>query len=55
MHRSLSIAFTGSGGAGAMTAGQTLLDAAARAGYYGVMTRSLGPQIRGGEAAAFLR
>lgn len=55
MSRSLSIAFTGSGGAGAMTAGQTLLDAAARAGYYGFMTRSLGPQIRGGEAAALLR
>jgi 2-oxoglutarate ferredoxin oxidoreductase subunit alpha len=55
MSRSISIAFTGSGGAGAMTAGQALLDAAARAGYYGFMTRSLGPQIRGGEAAALLR
>lgn len=55
MSRSISIAFTGSGGAGAITAGQTLLDAAARAGYYGFMTRSLGPQIRGGEAAALLR
>lgn len=38
-----------------MTAGQMLLDAAANAGYQGMMTRSLGPQIRGGEAAAFLR
>jgi len=52
---SISIAFTGAGGAGVMTAGQMLLDTAAKAGYYGLMTRSSGPQIRGGEAAAFLR
>lgn len=52
---SVSIAITGAGGAGVMTAGEMLLDAAAKAGYYGLMTRSSGPQIRGGEAAAFLR
>ncbi|MGO9772587.1 MAG: 2-oxoacid:acceptor oxidoreductase subunit alpha [Roseiarcus sp.] len=52
---SLSIALTGSGGAGVMTAGQTLLDAAASSGFYGLMTRSTGPQIRGGEAAAMIR
>lgn len=52
---SISIALLGSGGAGVMTAGQMLLDAAARSGYYGLMTRSVGPQIRGGEAAALLR
>jgi 2-oxoglutarate ferredoxin oxidoreductase subunit alpha len=38
-----------------MTAGNMLLEAAARAGYYALMTRSSGPQIRGGEAAALLR
>lgn len=38
-----------------MTAGNMLLEAAARAGYYALMTRSSGPQIRGGEAAAMLR
>ena len=38
-----------------MTAGNMLLEAAAFAGYYGIMTRSSGPQIRGGEAAALLR
>ena len=38
-----------------MTAGEVLLDAAARAGFYGLMTRSTGPQIRGGEAAAMVR
>jgi 2-oxoglutarate ferredoxin oxidoreductase subunit alpha len=32
-----------------------LLDAAGRAGYYALMTRSSGPQIRGGEAAAMVR
>ncbi len=52
---SVSLVFVGSGGAGAMTSGTMLLDAAARAGWYGVMTRSLGPQILGGEAAALLR
>ncbi|MBC8158612.1 MAG: 2-oxoacid:acceptor oxidoreductase subunit alpha [Alphaproteobacteria bacterium] len=54
-HGSVSIALTGSGGSGVMTAGQMALDAAAGAGYQGMMTRSMGPQIRGGEAAAFLR
>jgi 2-oxoglutarate ferredoxin oxidoreductase subunit alpha len=53
--RSHSFAVVGSGGAGVMTAGHMLLDAAARAGLYGVMSRSSGPQIRGGEAAALVR
>ena len=51
----LSVVLTGSGGAGVMTAGQTLLDAVTGSGLYGLMTRSTGPQIRGGEAAAMLR
>ncbi len=51
----VSIAITGAGGAGVMTAAQMLLDAAATAGLYGLMARSSGPQIRGGEVAAFLR
>jgi 2-oxoglutarate/2-oxoacid ferredoxin oxidoreductase subunit alpha len=50
-----SIVLVGSGGAGVMTAGNMLLEAAAHAGYYALMTRSSGPQIRGGEAAAMLR
>lgn len=52
---SVSIALAGSGGAGVMTAGSMLLDAAAHAGFYGLMGRTSGPQIRGGEAAALLR
>ena len=38
-----------------MTAGTLLLSAAAKAGAYGLMVRTSGPQIRGGEAAALLR
>jgi 2-oxoglutarate ferredoxin oxidoreductase subunit alpha len=53
--RSVSVVLAGSGGAGVMTAGNMLLEAAAHAGYYALMTRSSGPQIRGGEAAAMLR
>lgn len=52
---SVTLALVGSGGAGVMTAGQMLLDAAANVGWYGMMSRSTGPQIRGGEAAAFVR
>jgi 2-oxoglutarate/2-oxoacid ferredoxin oxidoreductase subunit alpha len=52
---SLSIAIAGSGGSGVMTAGTLLLDAAAQAGLFGLMVRTSGPQIRGGEAAALLR
>jgi 2-oxoglutarate ferredoxin oxidoreductase subunit alpha len=38
-----------------MTAGSMLLEAAAQSGWYGLMVRSSGPQIRGGEAAALVR
>ncbi|MGC8475608.1 MAG: 2-oxoacid:acceptor oxidoreductase subunit alpha [Acetobacteraceae bacterium] len=51
----LALAITGAGGAGAMRAGEILLAAAGRAGLFGRMTRAMGPQIRGGEAAALLR
>ncbi len=52
---SVSLAIIGSGGAGAMRAGEILLDVAAKTGFFGLMTRAMGPQIRGGEAAALLR
>jgi 2-oxoglutarate/2-oxoacid ferredoxin oxidoreductase subunit alpha len=52
---SVSFAIVGTGGAGAITAGSILLEAAGRAGYYGLLNRLVGPQIRGGEAAALLR
>lgn len=53
--RPLALAVTGSGGSGALTAGMILLAAVARAGLYGLLTRAVGPQIRGGESAAMLR
>jgi 2-oxoglutarate ferredoxin oxidoreductase subunit alpha len=53
--QSISIALAGSGGSGVMTAGTLLLNAAAKAGLYGLMVRTSGPQIRGGEAAALVR
>ena len=52
---SVSLVIAGSGGAGVVTAGSLLLDAAAKAGWYALMSRSSGPQIRGGEAATMLR
>ncbi len=51
----LSVAVTGSGGSGAVTTGLILLEAAGAMGLYGMMARSAGPQIRGGESAALLR
>ncbi len=54
-HHATMLAITGSGGSGAVTAGLILLSAIARAGGYGLLTRSAGPQIRGGESAAMLR
>ncbi len=52
---SLSVALLGSGGAGVLTAGALVTEIAARSGWYGFITRSVGPQIRGGEAAALVR
>ncbi|NNJ77741.1 MAG: 2-oxoacid:acceptor oxidoreductase subunit alpha [Xanthomonadales bacterium] len=51
----ISIAVTGSGGAGSITAGELLLSLAGKNGCFGMMRRSFGPQIRGGEAAALVR
>ncbi len=52
---SISVAFVGSGGAGVLTSGRLLLEAACAAGWHGLFTRCVGPQIRGGEAAALVR
>ena len=52
---SISLAIIGSGGAGALTTVDSLLETAAAAGWQGLFTRTMGPQIRGGEAAGLLR
>ncbi len=51
----VSFAVVGTGGKGAITAGAILLEAAGKSGWHGLLTRSVGPQIRGGEAAALVR
>lgn len=51
----VSVAILGSGGAGALTASNFLLEAASGTGWNGLLTRTVGPQIRGGEAAGLVR
>lgn len=51
----LTLAISGSGGAGAISTGEMLLRIAARNGYFGLLKKTFSPQIRGGEAAAILR
>src|SRR5690606_39585913 len=41
--------------AGALTVGNLLFETAAKVGWFGTFTRTLGPQIRGGESAAMVR
>jgi 2-oxoglutarate ferredoxin oxidoreductase subunit alpha len=45
----------GAGGDGVISAGEALMSAAARGGYRAIMTKSYGPQIRGGESSFRLR
>ena len=42
---SISIAIVGSGGAGALTTADSLFETASAAGWHGLFTRTLGPQI----------
>jgi 2-oxoglutarate/2-oxoacid ferredoxin oxidoreductase subunit alpha len=55
MNTDLVIGMAGSGGDGIVSAGESLLTAAALVGYHGVLTKSFGPQIRGGESSFRLR
>ncbi len=45
----------GSGGDGIVSAGESLITAAALEGYHAIMTKSFGSQIRGGESSCRLR
>jgi 2-oxoglutarate ferredoxin oxidoreductase subunit alpha len=51
----LLIGMAGAGGDGVMSAGDSLMTAAARDGYHAIMTKSFGSQIRGGESSFRLR
>jgi 2-oxoglutarate ferredoxin oxidoreductase subunit alpha len=55
MRHDLIIGIAGAGGDGVISAGESLISAAALEGLYGIMTKSFGPQIRGGEASCRLR
>jgi len=55
MRTNLVFGMAGSGGDGIVSAGDSLLQAAAAEGYHGVMTKSFGSQIRGGESSCRVR
>ncbi len=52
--RTITVSVSGSGGSGAVTIGLVLLKSIANVGFYGYMSRSSGPQIRGGESSVIL-
>ncbi|HEX7481046.1 MAG TPA: 2-oxoacid:acceptor oxidoreductase subunit alpha [Polyangiales bacterium] len=55
MSSDIVIGMAGSGGDGIVSAGESLMTALAHEGYYALMTKSFGPQIRGGESSCRLR
>jgi len=55
MRQDLIIGIAGAGGDGVVSAGESLITAAALEGFHGLMTKSFGSQIRGGEASCRLR
>jgi 2-oxoglutarate ferredoxin oxidoreductase subunit alpha len=55
MTQDLIIGIAGAGGDGVVSAGESLITAAALEGFHGIMTKSFGSQIRGGEASCRLR
>ena len=55
MSNNLIIGIAGAGGDGVVSAGESLITAAALEGYHALMTKSFGSQIRGGEASCRLR
>ncbi|MGE5126783.1 MAG: 2-oxoacid:acceptor oxidoreductase subunit alpha, partial [Betaproteobacteria bacterium] len=55
MSDDLVIGMAGSGGDGIVSAGEAMITAAASTGYHAVLTKSFGPQIRGGESSCRVR
>jgi 2-oxoglutarate ferredoxin oxidoreductase subunit alpha len=55
MKDDLIIGMAGSGGDGIVSAGESLITAAAMEGYYAILTKSFGSQIRGGESSCRIR
>jgi len=55
MTTDLILGMAGSGGDGIVSAGDSLMTALALSGYHAMLTKSFGPQIRGGESSFRLR
>jgi 2-oxoglutarate ferredoxin oxidoreductase subunit alpha len=55
MKRDICVGFVGAGGAGVVSCGEMLIQAAANEGLSAMATMSFGPQIRGGESSSKLR
>lgn len=55
MAKDLIIGMAGAGGDGIVSAGESLITATALDGYNAMMTKSFGPQIRGGESSFRIR
>ncbi len=55
MIKDLVIGMAGSGGDGIVSAGESMMTALALEGYYAQLSKSFGPQIRGGESSFRLR
>ena len=55
MSSNLIIGMAGSGGDGIVSAGDAFMAAAGSGGYHALLTKSFGPQIRGGESSCRLR
>ncbi len=55
MRTDLVFGMAGSGGDGILSAGESLIAAAAAEGYHAIMTKSFGSQIRGGESSCRVR
>jgi 2-oxoglutarate ferredoxin oxidoreductase subunit alpha len=55
MATDIVIGMAGSGGDGIVSAGESLISAVAAEGFHAIMTKSFGPQIRGGESSCRVR
>ena len=55
MYNNIVVGMAGSGGDGIVSAGESLIQAAAAEGYHAMMTKSFGSQIRGGESSCRVR
>lgn len=53
--RDLTVAVAGAGGDGVVSVGELIIQVAAREGLYGMLVKSFGPQIRGGESSVRIR